>query len=528
MTLNLSASPHVRDRWTTSFIMHTVLLSLMPAAVVGVIVYGLHALLVILASILAAVGTEALFCLLAKKPLSIGDGSAAVTGMLLALSLSPSTPVVYPILGSVFAIFVVKCCFGGLGKNFINPALAGRCFLLISFGTAMTKFPSLDGVTSATPLKVMADAMSEGARLDLDVTSMFLGTASGVIGSSIVALLIGGLILWGLDIIHGEICFSVLGAFTLVIGLFGGRGFEPTYLAAQICGGGVVMGAFFMATDYTTSPVSRLGQLVYGCLIGVLGALFRILGKVDYFSYSVIIANLFTPLIDMYIIPKPYAYRKKAIRAASGVELPPLRQRIPKPVIALALITLIAGVALSGVYTMTKGTIEQHEADAKAAAYMAVVPEATSFESIDTADAAIQALNGGVYGTNFGKAYINEAFAAKDAAGNLVGYALSVTSSDGYDGDITLSLGLDPEGKVLGIVFTTLNETPGMGMLAKEPAFTNQFVGKAVNQFVHNKGGASGDNAIDAISGASTTSGAVVNAVNAGLDFFHSYMQGGN
>ena len=117
---------------------------------------------------------------------------------------------------------------------------------------------------------------------------------------------------------------------------------------------------------------------------------------------------------------------------------------------------------------------------------------------------------------------------AKDASGNTVGYALSVTSGDGYDGDITLSLGRDPEGKVLGIAFTTLNEPPGMGMLAKEPAFTDQFVGKAVNQFVHNKGGVSGDNAIDAISGASTTSGAVVNAVNAGLDFFHSVMQGGN
>ena len=230
----------------------------------------------------------------------------------------------------------------------------------------------------------------------------------------------------------------------------------------------------------------------------------------------------------MYIIPKPYAYRKKAIRAASGVKLPPLKQRIPKPVIALALITLIAGVALSGVYSMTKGTIEAHEAAAKAAAYKAVVPDAEKFENVETADAAIQALNGGVYGMNFGKAYINEAFAAKDAAGNLVGYALSVTSGDGYDGDITLSLGLDPEGKVLGIAFTTLNETPGMGMLAKEPAFTDQFVGKAVTQFVHNKGGASGDNAIDAISGASTTSGAVVNAVNAGLDFFHSVMQGGN
>ena len=514
MTLNLSASPHVRDRWTTSFIMHTVLLSLVPAAVVGVIVCGGHALLVILASILAAVGTEALFCLMTRKPLSITDGSAAVTGMLLALSLSPSTPVAYPILGSVFAILVAKCCFGGLGKNFINPALAGRCFLLMSFGATMTQFPALDGVSGSTPFKLMSEAFSKGTPLNLDVTSMFLGTSTGVIGtstgvigSSIVALLIGGLVLWSLDIIHGEICFSVLGGFTIIMGLFGGRGFDPTFLAAQLCAGGVVMGAFFMATDYTTSPVSRLGQLVYGCLIGVLGALFRILGKVDYFSYSVIIGNLFTPLIDMYIIPKPYAYRKKAIRMASGVKLPPLKRRIPKPVVALALITLIAGVALSGVYSMTKGTIEQHEADAKAAAYGSVVPAAVSFEKDEAADAAIAALGGQVYGTKFGKAYINEAFVGKDAAGNTVGYALSVTSNDGYDGDITLSLGLDPEGKVLGIAFTTLNETPGMGMLAKEPAFTNQFIGKAVNQFVHNKGGASGDNAIDAISGASTTSG---------------------
>ena len=527
MTLNLSASPHVRDRWTTSFIMHTVLISLLPAAAVGVIVYGWHALLVILASIIAAVGTEALFCVMTRKPLSITDGSAAVTGMLLALSLSPSTPVVYPILGAVFAILVAKCCFGGLGKNFINPALAGRCFLLMSFGATMTQFPALDGVTSATPFKLLSDAFANGTPLNLDVTSMFLGTSNGVIGSSIVALLIGGLVLWGLDIIHGEICFSVLGGFTIIMGLFGGRGFDPTFLAAQLCAGGVVMGAFFMATDYTTSPVSRLGQAVYGCLIGVLGALFRILGKVDYFSYSVIIGNLFTPLIDMYIIPKPYAYRKKAIRAASGVKLPPLTQRIPKPVIALALITLIAGLALSGVYSMTKETIDAHADQAKAAAYAAVVPGAEAFEHDETADAAIAALDGQVYGTKFGKAYVNEAFVAKDGSGNVVGYALSVTSGDGYDGNVTLSLGLDATGKVLGIAFTELTETPGMGMLADEPAFKDQFVDRQVTQFVHNKGGATGDNVIDAISGASTTSGAVVNAVNAGLDFFHTVM-GGN
>ena len=529
MTLNLSASPHVRDRWTTSFIMHTVLISLLPAAAVGVFVYGWHALLVIAASIAAAIGTEALFCLLSKKPLSVGDGSAAVTGMLLALSLSPSTPVIYPVLGSIFAIFVVKCCFGGLGKNFINPALAGRCFLLMSFGATMTQFPALDGVTSATPFKLLSDAFANGTPLNLDVTSMFLGTSNGVIGSSIVALLIGGLVLWGLDIIHGEICFSVLGGFTIIMGLFGGRGFDPTFLAAQLCAGGVVMGAFFMATDYTTSPVSRLGQAVYGCLIGVLGALFRILGKVDYFSYSVIIGNLFTPLIDMYIIPKPYAYRKKAIRAASGVKLPPLKQRIPKPVIAMLLIALFSGVALSGVYSMTRPTLEAHEQEAKAAAYKSVIPDAVSFTSHEAADAAIKALNGQAYGTKFGKSYINEAFVARDDAGNVVGYAMSISTADGYQGKpVTLSLGLDPEGKVLGIAFTELDQTPGLGTLADEPAFKNQFIGKQTDQFVHNKGGAAGDNTIDAISGASTTSGAVVNAVNAGLDFFHSVLQGGN
>ena len=529
MTLNLSASPHVRDRWTTSFIMHTVLISLLPAAAVGVIVYGWHALLVILASIIAAVGTEALFCVMTRKPLSITDGSAAVTGMLLALSLSPSTPVVYPILGAVFAILVAKCCFGGLGKNFINPALAGRCFLLMSFGATMTQFPALDGVTSATPFKLLSDAFANGTPLNLDVTSMFLGTSNGVIGSSIVALLIGGLVLWGLDIIHGEICFSGLGGFTIIMGLFGGRGFEPTYLAAQLCGGGVVMGAFFMATDYTTSPVSRLGQAVYGCLIGVLGALFRILGKVDYFSYSVIIGNLFTPLIDMYIIPKPYAYRKKAIRAASGVKLPPLKQRIPKPVIAMLLIALFSGVALSGVYSMTRPTLEAHEQEAKAAAYKSVIPDAVSFTSHEAADAAIKALNGQAYGTKFGKSYINEAFVARDDAGNVVGYAMSISTADGYQGKpVTLSLGLGPEGKVLGIAFTELDQTPGLGTLADEPAFKDQFIGKQTDQFVHNKGGAAGDNTIDAISGASTTSGAVVNAVNAGLDFFHSVLQGGN
>ncbi|MBR3271690.1 MAG: RnfABCDGE type electron transport complex subunit D, partial [Clostridia bacterium] len=186
--LNLSAGPHVRDRWTTPFIMMIVLIALTPAAVIGVVVHwvkfqSLNALWIILASVGSAMLTELLFCLATRRKITIWDGSAAVTGLLLALCLSPQTPVVLPIVGSVFAILVVKCCFGGLGKNFINPALAARCFLLLSFSNGMTNYPGVnelgvDALSSATPV-----AMLKAGSM-VNVTKMFLGTAGGVIGSS--------------------------------------------------------------------------------------------------------------------------------------------------------------------------------------------------------------------------------------------------------------------------------------------------------------------------------------------------------
>ena len=519
--LNLSAGPHVRDRWTTPFIMMIVLITLVPTAAVGVVTHwvnyhSLNALWIILASIGAAVLTELLFCLATRRKITIWDGSAAVTGMLLALCLSPNTPVALPIIGSVFAILVVKCLFGGLGKNFINPALAARCFLLLSFSNGMTDYP-VDAVTNATPIA----ALKAGSMVN--VTKMFLGTAGGVIGSSILALLIGGLILWGLDVIHGEICFSVLGGFTLCLALFGGHGFDPGYLAAELCGGGVVMGAFFMATDYTTSPVSRLGQLVYGCLIGVLGALFRIFGKsADSFSYSIIIANLFTPLIDLYIVPKPYAYRKRAKEKAAGIQKAPFFKRIPKPVIALTIITLLAGVALSGVFSVTKEPIEQNELAKKQAAYVVVCEDAVPpFRSIES-----DMINGEVYGGGkFGTTTIDEALEGVDADGNVVGYVLVITNRNAYNPPVKLALGISPDGTVTKISFIELNETPGKGSLADEPAFKDQFNGRTVESFVLN--GDRNTDGVDAISGATVTSKAVLNAVNAGLDFFRNVIQEG-
>ncbi len=522
--LNLSAGPHVRDRWTTPFIMMIVFLALVPTAAIGVIVHAvryhsLNALWIILASIGSAVLTELLFCLVTKRRITIWDGSAAVTGLLLALCLSPNTPVVLPIIGSVFAILVVKCCFGGLGKNFINPALAARCFLLLSFSNGMTNYPGINVMTSATPVALIKSGSM------VNITDMFLGTAGGVIGSSIVALLIGGLVLWGLDIIHGEICFSVLGGFTLCLALFGGHGFDPKFLAAHLCSGGVVMGAFFMATDYTTSPVSRLGQFVYGCLIGVLGALFRILGKsADSFSYSIIIANLFTPLIDLYIIPKPFAYRKSAIDKAAGVVKQPLLKRIPKPVIALTIITLLAGVALSGVFSMTKEPIEANELAKKRESYKVVCETAADFKDVDAAAAAIEAQNGSYSNGKFGTTTIEEVLEAVDANGNTVGYVFSITNRNAYNPPLKLALGMKPDGTIEKIAFIELNETPGKGSLADEPKFKDQFDGRSAESLVLN---GDGDSGIDAISGATVTSKAVLNAVNAGLDFFRNVIMGG-
>ena len=228
--------------------MRMVALSLLPATIVGILVYGWNAFGIVALAVVSAVATEWLFCKICRKPSTIWDGSAVVTGLLLALSLGPETPLYLPVIGSVFAIAVCKCCFGGLGKNFINPALAARCFLLISFANAMAIKPvvhqlidGVDVIASATPVAAMK------AGETINITNMFLGTADGVIGSSILALLIGGLLLWSMDIIHGQICFSVLIGFTLFIGLFGGKGFDPSFMLAHLCGGGVVMGAFFMA-----------------------------------------------------------------------------------------------------------------------------------------------------------------------------------------------------------------------------------------------------------------------------------------
>lgn len=507
--LNVSSSPHVRSKLTTQKIMLQVIIALMPVTVLGIINYGMGAFSVILASVLSAVLTEAVFNIITKKPQTISDGSAALTGLLLALVLPPELPAYIPVLGGIFAILIVKCLFGGLGHNFMNPALAARCFLLISYGSIVTVY-KLDGVATATPLVDCAAGNS------VSLMSMFLGSASGVIGSSVLGILIGAVLLFAWKVITFEIPAAVIVAFTAFMAIFGGHGFDANYLLIQLMGGGVLLGAFFMATDYVTSPVASTGQLVYGAVVGILCGLFRVLGSAaDSVSYAIIIGNMLVPLIEEHTIPVAYGYRKqKEKNEKTGFS-------IPKPAITLCIITLVAGAALSGVFAMTKDAIEEQKLAAQAESYRAVCPAAADFVTDEQLDAAVEALGGEVYGTDFGKAYINRVVVGKDAAGETVGYVISATSGDGFDGDIVMSIGLDTEGIVTGIEFTEISETAGMGMKVTESEFKDQFVGDAVESFVLNKaGGSTEPNQIDSVSGSSISSGAVVNAVNAALDFF--------
>ncbi len=504
--LNISSSPHVRSPLSTGQVMLEVIIALMPATIFGLYRYGLHAFLVIICSIVCAVLTEYLFDLITKRKNTITDCSAVVTGLLLALSLPPRIPLYIPIIGSIFAILVVKCLFGGLGKNFLNPAVTARCFLLISFGTAMTNY-SVDGVSSATPLAELAAGNS------VNVSQMYLGLTNGVIGGSALALLIGGLLLWVMGGITLDIPVSCIVAFTAFMAIFGGHGLSPSYLIAQICGGGVLMGAFFMATDPVTSPVNMRGHIIYGAFMGIMAGIFRVLGSsADSFSYAILLSNLVVPFIDKIPIPKPLGYKKSGEYS---------EREFPKAAINLTVITLVAGLALSGVFALTRTKIEENDMSASLASYQEVLPDAENFSYDDDLTGTIDSLGGEIYAEEYGRCYVNEAVIGTASDGSVVGYDISVTSSDGYDGDITVSVGFIPDGTVTGIAFTELTETAGMGMRADEDEFKGQFSGVNTDSFILNKaGGSTEENEIDSVSGASTTSGAVVNAVNTAIAFF--------
>ena len=300
----VSSNPHVRSKVATNGLMMAVVIALMPAAGFGIYNFGPRALAVIAVTIASTVLTEYFFGLYRKK-LTITDLSAVVTGLLLALNLPVTIPLWMAALGGVFAILVVKMLFGGLGQNFMNPALAARCFLLISFPTAMTAF-DCDGYTGATPLAALKAGES------VNVLDMVIGRTAGTIGeTSMVAILIGACILILLGVIDLRIPGSYIVTFLLFVGVFGGHGFHPGYLAAQLSGGGLMLGAFFMATDYVTRPITAKGQYVFGVFLGLMTGILRIFGPgAEGVSYAIILGNLLVPLIEKYTMPTAFGYRK--------------------------------------------------------------------------------------------------------------------------------------------------------------------------------------------------------------------------
>lgn len=299
--MKVSSNPHIRSKVTTSNIMLAVVIALLPTAGFGIYNFGLDALILILVTVATTVMTEFLYEKLMHKPITIGDYSAVVTGLLLALNLPSSAPWWIGVIGGIFAILVVKMLFGGLGQNFMNPALGARCFLLISYTSIMCNF-ECDAYTGATPLALLKSGKS------VNVLDMVIGRTAGTIGeTSMIAIVIGACFLILLGIIDLKIPGSYLVSFVVFIALFGGHGIDPTYISAQLAGGGLMLGAFFMATDYVTRPITKKGQYVYGILLGILTGIFRVFGpSAEGVSYAIIIGNLLVPLIEKLTLPKAF------------------------------------------------------------------------------------------------------------------------------------------------------------------------------------------------------------------------------
>lgn len=305
---NVSVSPHIKSKDTVSSVMRDVLIALLPATIAGIIFFGFHAALVVIVGIGSAVLSEYLFNKITKRPNTIKNLSAAVTGLLLALNVPVSIPLWMVAVGSAFAIIVVKCFFGGIGQNIMNPALAARAFLLAAYPTQMTKW-TLDGITKATPLGILKN----GGGLLPSFEKVFFGNGiAGCIGEvSALALLIGGAYLLYRKVISWHTPVAYIATVFLFTTIAGRNGFMTGNGLYEICAGGLMLGAIFMATDYTTSPTTKKGQLIFGVGCGLLTSIIRIYGGyAEGVSYSILIMNLLVPTIDKWTKPRVFGGAK--------------------------------------------------------------------------------------------------------------------------------------------------------------------------------------------------------------------------
>lgn len=307
-----SSSPHIRSEENVSKIMLDVLIALIPAFIASIFYFGFNSIILVVASVLSAIITEAACQKIMKKPITINDFSAVVTGMLLAFNIPSSAPIWIPVIGSAFAIAIGKQVFGGLGNNFINPALAGRAFLMACWLPLMTNFGApvgIDAIATATPLAIMKGAAETGAQLP-SMMEMLMGRIPGCLGeTSALLLILGGVYLIVRKVISWRIPVAYIGT-VAVIALITERSLNG--MLYHLLAGGLMLGAFFMATDYSSSPVTSRGKIIYGIGAGLLTMLVRKLGGYpEGVSYSILLMNVLAPLIDKYTSPKLFGGAKR-------------------------------------------------------------------------------------------------------------------------------------------------------------------------------------------------------------------------
>ena len=301
--LVVSSSPHIRSEETVQRIMLDVIIALLPATAASVYFFGMRALAITLVSVAAAVAAEAAIQKIRNKPVTVNDGSAVITGLLLALTLSPAMPLWMVVVGAVVAIGIGKQVYGGLGSNPFNPALVGRAFLVVTFPVHMTTWiDPIDGVTSATPLGLLK---MEGTATGY--TELFIGNVGGSLGeTSALLLILGGLYLLYRGIIDWRIPAFYLGTVAVMTAVLGQ---DPVF---HLLAGGLLLGAFFMATDMVTTPVTRTGKIIFGIGAGILVVLIRLYGGYpEGVLFSILLMNTFTPIIDKYTRPKIYGEVKR-------------------------------------------------------------------------------------------------------------------------------------------------------------------------------------------------------------------------
>jgi electron transport complex protein RnfD len=316
--LKVSASPHTRSKTTTKSIMLDVIIAMIPSLIASVVIFGLRALLLTVVSVAACVFFEwAMRKFVLKKNCTVGDLSAVVTGMLLAFNVPSGLPIWMLVVGDAFAIIIVKQCFGGIGQNFVNPAIAGRIFMLLSFGQMMKWTQPLAGIMNLTGVEALTGATPLVAAPEElpSMLDMFLGVRGGCLGETcIAAILAGGLYLIARKVIRPVIPVSYILTVAVIMLIAGKGDFE--YVARQLMSGGLCLGAIFMATDYTTSPINTKGKIIFGIGCGLFTCLIRLFGSLpEGVSYSIILMNVLTPLIERATTPKPFGTPKKEKKA---------------------------------------------------------------------------------------------------------------------------------------------------------------------------------------------------------------------